>query len=129
MIPVHLQLENRYRVLEEIRKSLWDFEGEVLTDQMIERLSIDFHHLDITTGATSDLVTPYFLPRLSFPSCREMNGDLEDRIFAVGQDRTSDEATSMTILTRLFPEVLMLTHDDYACEMRSDLERRVLYSE
>lgn len=117
MIPLYLQLENRYRDLEDIREFLWNLEGEVLTDQMIEHLSIDFHHLDIDTGATSDLVTPYFLPRASFPTCRDMTGDLDDEMLAE-EDRH-----------HLFPAALLLTHDNYACEMRGDLERRFRLSE
>lgn len=61
MIPLYLQLENGYRVLEEICESLWNLEGEVSTDEIIEGLRIDFYHLDTDTGATSDLVTPYFM--------------------------------------------------------------------
>lgn len=131
MIPLYLQLENRYRVLEEIRQSLWNLEGEVLTDQMIERLSIDFHHLDINTGATSDLVTPYFLPRTSFPSCREMSGDLKDELLAQGQDKDSDveEEGSMNFLTIFFPACLELTYRYYACGLREDLDRRIRNSE
>lgn len=109
MIPLYLQLENRYRDLKVIRAFLWNLEGEVLTDQMIERLSIDFHHLDIDTGATSDLVTPYFLPRASFPSCRDMTGDLVDEMLT---EEVSDYP---------FPSSLTLTHDNYACEMREGL--------
>ena len=84
MIPLSIQLEDRCRELVEIRRSLDNLEGESLTHQIIERLNIDFHHLDINTGATSDLVTPYFLPRASFPSGREMSGTLEDLMLKEG---------------------------------------------
>lgn len=129
MIPLCLQLEDRCRDLEDIRESLWNLEGKVLTYQMIEGLSIDFHHLDINTGATSDLVTPYFLPRASFPGCREMSGDLEDEMLAAGQEASYGEEWNPPILRRFFPAALQLTHDNYACGMRRDLEKRILDSE
>ncbi|KAI9037076.1 uncharacterized protein KD926_000862 [Aspergillus affinis] len=77
MMPLHLRLEERYHALDRIHESLWNLHGEVLTYERAEQISIDLHRLDINTGATSDSVTPYFLPRTSFPSCRGMSG-LED---------------------------------------------------
>ncbi|OQE11630.1 hypothetical protein PENVUL_c002G06247 [Penicillium vulpinum] len=122
MVPLYLQLESRYRDLEEIRESLWNLDGEVLTYEMVEHLSIDFHHVDIDTGATSDSVTPYFLPRSSFPSCRDMSGDLMDWMFDAGQDRaTYGKALNPPIIPRFFPAALQLTHENYACEMSEDL--------
>lgn len=122
MIPLYLQLENRYHDLERIREFLWNLEGEVLSNQMIRQLPIDFHHLDIDTGATSDLVTPYFLPRASFPSCREMTGDMKDWMLAAGQDGHRD---GFSRTTWLFPSNLWLALLCYACEMNEDLERRI----
>lgn len=129
MVPLYLQLEGRYRDLLEICESLSNLDGQVLTYEMVEHLSIDFRHLDIDNGATSDLVTPYFLPRSSFPSCRDMGGDLKDWMFEVGQDRASyGEKSNPRILQRFFPAALKLTHDAYACGMSRDLERLISYS-
>lgn len=126
MVPLYLQLESRYHDLEEIRESLCNLDGEVLTYEMVEHLSINFHHLDIDTGATSDLVTPYFLPRSSFPSCRDMSGDLKDCMFDAGQDRASyGERLNPPILPRFFPAALHLTHDNYACGMSRDLDHLI----
>lgn len=129
MVPLYIQLESRYRDLEEIRESLWNLDGEVLTCEMVEHLSINFHHLDIDTGATSDLVTPYFLPRSSFPSCRDMSGDLKDWMLDAGQDRASyGERWNPPILPRFFPAALQLTHDSYACGMSRDLDDLICQS-
>lgn len=128
MIPLYLQLENRYSALEEIRESLWNLEGEVLTDRMLERLSTDFYDLDIDTGATSDLLTPYFLPQTSFPSCREMSGDLKDRMLDEGQNRDGHDH-GLPIIKRLFPTAFIITFNNYAAEMREDLKKRISNSE
>lgn len=126
MIPLYFQLENRYHDLEQIRESLWNLEGEVLTDQMIGQLPIDFHHLDIDTGATSDPVTPYFLPRASFPSCREMTGEMKDTMLGAGQD---GHRKGFHRNTWLFPANLYLALRCYACEMNKDLDRRFIRKE
>lgn len=124
MVPLYLQLESRYRDLEEIRESLSNLDGEVLTYEMVEHLRINFHHLDIDTGTTSDLVTPYFLPRSSFPSCRGMSRDLGmDWIFDAGQDRASyGQRLNPPVLSRFFLAALQLTHDNYSCGMSRDLD-------
>lgn len=96
---------------------------------MVENLSINFHHLDIDTGVISDLVTPCFLPRSSFPSCRDMSGDLMDWMFDAGQDRARYGGSwNPPILSRFFPAALQLTHDAYACGMSGDLHDLILDS-
>jgi hypothetical protein len=124
MKPLHLQLEDRYSRLKEIRESLWNLESEALPSEMIERVGIDFYPLDVNTGATSDLVTPYFLPRLSYPSCRDLraDGELKDQIISEGQDRRPcpDYRDKFTL------SHLRLTHLYYAFEQKKDLLYRVL---
>lgn len=71
-MPLYLQLESRYLDLEEIRETLSNLDCEVLSYEIVEHPRINFHHLDIETGTTSDLVTPCFLPRSCKPALSEM---------------------------------------------------------
>ncbi|PLB51022.1 hypothetical protein P170DRAFT_509069 [Aspergillus steynii IBT 23096] len=120
MLPLHLRLENRYQDLAEIRESLWNLNGEDLTDDMAKLLRINFHHLDIDTGATSESVTPYFLPRKSFPSCRDTSGDLKDVLLDEGQNPENGKLDIPTCLT--------LTLHNYACGMNSERETHISYT-
>lgn len=122
LIPVFAPRNTRSRQQAILLKSEQQGEGEVFTHSMMEQLSIDFHSIDIATGATSHLVTPYFLPRPSFPSCRGMTGDLEDEMLAAGQAR--EEPMSY----RFFPAALQLTHDYYASGMSQALHDDILTS-
>lgn len=134
MKTLHLQLEDRYSRLKEIRETLWNLESEALPSEMIERLGIDFYPLDVNTGATSDSVTPYFLPRVSFPSCRDLRADgelkdptkLKDAIIRQGRNRGPyADFEKSCILHRFFPSCLVLAQTYYAVEQKGDLLHRV----
>ncbi|KAH8426580.1 uncharacterized protein LDX57_004317 [Aspergillus melleus] len=128
MIPLHLRIEERYLALNKILGSLLNLRGEVITDEKAEQLSIDIHYLDIDTGATSDSVTPYFLPRTSFPSCRDMSGDLHYMLLPQGQNPSRDHRWRIEQPKRaliLFPQCLMQAYFDYASEMDYDRLWRV----
>ncbi|KAJ5802693.1 uncharacterized protein N7503_005143 [Penicillium pulvis] len=65
MLPLYIQLIDRYGRLEDIRESLWNLRVEAVPSEMIERLSIDFCSLDVNAGTATaaDMDTLYFLPR------------------------------------------------------------------
>ncbi|KAJ5629500.1 hypothetical protein N7528_003157 [Penicillium herquei] len=50
---------------------------------MLEDLGIEFNPMDIHTGDTNPSVTRYFLPRVDFPSCRDVKGRLEDPMWEI----------------------------------------------
>ncbi|KAJ6114744.1 hypothetical protein N7486_000522 [Penicillium sp. IBT 16267x] len=131
MKPLYVQLKDRYARLKEIRESLWSLEIETLPSEMIEQLDIDFCPLDINTGATSDSVTPYFLPRVSFPSCRDLRseGRLKDQMIDEGQDRDPRAAFESSVLNRFFPTCLELSQKYYAANLDWDLFHRILRKE
>lgn len=132
MRPLYAQLEDRYRQLKQLSESFLCLDGEVIPDEMRESLNIDFHHLDIHTGATSTSVTPYFLPRVSFPSCRDMKGDLKDEVINLAQERSRTKSQwmrSYTLIEYIFPDGLEMTADNYAAHMSKDVESRYRYLE
>ena len=124
MRPLYAQLEDRYRQLKQLSESLLSLDGEIIPDEMRESLKIDFHHLDIHTGATSTSVTPYFLPRVSFPSCRDIKGDLEDEIIKLGQERSTTKSEWMRchpLVEYFFPHGLKIMENTYAALMSNDV--------
>ncbi|KAJ5672379.1 hypothetical protein N7507_001506 [Penicillium longicatenatum] len=130
MKPLNVQLKDRYSRLKEIRESLWNLKIEAFPSEMIERLGIDFCRLDINTGATSPLVTPYFLPRISFPSCRDMKSDgLKDPMIEEGRDRDPAIKFNPSVTHRFFTACLCLAEINYGAELKSDLLSRTLAKE
>ncbi|KAJ5536411.1 hypothetical protein N7513_009597 [Penicillium frequentans] len=101
MLPLYIQLNDRYGRLKDIRESLWNLGVEAFPPEMIERLSIDFCSLDVNTGTATDLDTLYFLPRLSFPNCRDFKSDgLEDPMISEGRNRDSGMEYDSSFINR-----------------------------
>ncbi|KAJ5097261.1 hypothetical protein N7456_007982 [Penicillium angulare] len=121
MNPLLVQLELRYSRLKEIRDSFPDLEGLPLNPQIMERLGIDFSPMDLDTGATSNSVTAYFLPRKSVPNCRDVRKKIGDEMLEMGQQRLDkildewhEEDCKRSILNRFFPTELWGTYESYA---------------
>lgn len=130
MKPLCVELKDRCGRLKEIRESLWNLEIEAFPLDIVERLSIDFCHLDIDTGATSDSITPYYLPRPSFPSCRDLEPDgLRDPIIDEGRNRDPDIKYDSSAHNRFFPTCLGLVEKFYGAKLQRDLMHRIMRKE
>lgn len=127
MLPLYIQLNDRYGRLKDIRESLWNLGVEAFPPEMIERLSIDFCSLDVNTGTATDLDTLYFLPRLSFPNCRDFKSDgLEDPMISEGRNRDSGMEYDSSFINVWFPTCVRLTERFYATELKRNLYDRIM---
>lgn len=90
MIPLDVQLKPRHKRLKQIYASCKALCNQTLTHQLLESVGIDVSSIDVDTGATCRSVIPCFLPRLSFPSCRDitpLGNEAIDEITDYGQSR------------------------------------------
>lgn len=67
--------DQRKARLEKILRTLKKSKGRFLPDAKLKDLGIEFHQLDIDSGATSPSVTHYFSPRSDFPSILDIQRD------------------------------------------------------
>ncbi|KAJ6031226.1 hypothetical protein N7540_001958 [Penicillium herquei] len=82
-MPLEYHLEIRCDRLNAMCNSLWALTTEDIPQEMLQDLGIEFNPMDIHTGDTNPSVTRHFLPRVDFPSCRDMNGRFEDPMWKI----------------------------------------------
>lgn len=124
MIPLDVQLKLRHERLKQIYATCNALCNQSLTHQLLESVGIDISSMDVDPGATCRSVNPYFLPRLSFSSCRDitsLGNEAIDEIMDYGQSRRNRDERNLELLGRFFPRYLQLTYWNYSLEGKNDL--------